>query len=108
MTDFHVKACDGGIVAGVLRKDGEFGKQHSVVTDEALIAVRDYLLCTLPEGNNQRVLLWQGTEGVAVALTLTIMEVVQPEITEETESSVSSEEVAEPLPDNVVDFNSPS
>ena len=72
MADYHVKACDNGIIAGILRKDGEFGDRCSAVTDEAIVAVRNWLLYTMQDGQTEHTLRWKGNEGVIVNLTVAI------------------------------------
>ena len=72
MADYHVKACDNGIIAGILRKDGEFGDRCSAVTDEAIVAVRNWLLYTMQDGQTEHTLRWNGNDGVIVNLSVTI------------------------------------
>ena len=50
MTDFHVGAGEisGEIYAGTLSSDGTRWRQRSIVTEEAVAAVRDHLISKIP------------------------------------------------------------
>ena len=72
MANYHVKACEGGIVAGITKKNGEFSEKSNIVTDEAIAAVRDWLLYTMPEGANHRELQWGGNGGVVISLEVSV------------------------------------
>lgn len=75
MADYHVETGEitGEIYAGVLMKDGKSWRNRSIVTDEAICAVRDHLI----NQANQNKLDWFGYEwerkdGKKVVLSVTV------------------------------------
>lgn len=75
MADYHVGTGEitGEIYAGVLSKDSKSWRNHSIVTDEAICAVRDHLINQMDQSNK----CWFGYEwsrkdGKKVVLSITI------------------------------------
>jgi len=75
MADYHVGAGEitGEIYAGVLAKDGKSWRNHSIVTDAAICAVRDHLINQMEQSNQD----WFGYEwlqkdGKMVILSVTV------------------------------------
>lgn len=81
MAEYHVGCGAFGIYAGILEKNKKYWKYKSCVTDEAIEAVRDYMvenLCGFDSLDDKRVPTggWQWTmnDGRVVELRVTIKE----------------------------------
>ena len=75
MADYHVGtgAITGEIYAGVLSKDSKTWRNRSIVTDEAICAVRDHLINQM-EQNKQEWFgyEWTRKDGRKVVLSLSV------------------------------------
>lgn len=69
--EYHVGCGAFGIYAGTITKDGKLWKNKSEVTDEALRAVRDYLIheCVATKRTSAGY-EWEGKDGKTVKLML--------------------------------------
>ena len=74
MAEYHVGCGIAGIYAGTVKANGEEWKDKSIVTDEAIRAVRDYLCNELHGKPGSNVIEWTRKGGETVTLTLTIEE----------------------------------
>ena len=72
VAEYHVGAGAFGIYAGTLTKSGKLWREKTDCTDEALIAVRDYLLGELPEGKTTGGYEWMRADGSIVELRVTV------------------------------------
>ena len=70
MAEYHVKINnEGGIIAGTVSKAGKF-TNSSVVTDEALAAVRDHLLMVIQKEGKSMAYCWNYPNGKSIILKL--------------------------------------
>ena len=69
MAEYHVKCGADGIYAGTMKKNGEW-KNSSNVTDEAIAAVRDWMLMNKPAENDQFGYGWEKVAGGAIVLVV--------------------------------------
>ena len=74
MAEYHVGAGAFGIYAGTLAKRGRLWREKSECTDEAITAVRDYLVGEIPEGKTSGGYEWMRADGSIVELRVTIKE----------------------------------
>lgn len=77
MPEYHVGAGVFGIYAGVLNaKDKTRWQNKSVVTEEAIESVRDWMVstCCLDEGKTTGGYAWTAKDGSTVELRVTIKE----------------------------------
>ena len=75
MADYHVGAGEitGEIYAGVLTKDGKSWRNRSLVTDEAICAVRDHLVNQMKQSNQDWFgYEWSRKDGKKVVLSVTV------------------------------------
>jgi len=72
MADYHVGCGIAGIYAGVLRKNGHEWKDKTCVTEEALEAVRDWLLEEKRPEDERYGYCWRKPDGEEVWLTVTV------------------------------------
>ena len=72
VAEYHVGAGAFGIYAGTLTKSGKLWREKTECTDEALVAVRDYLLGELPEGKTTGGYEWMRADGSIVELRVTV------------------------------------
>ena len=77
--EYHVACGMAGIYAGTVKANGEEWRNKSLVTDEAINAVRDFLFDELHGncGTNSRE--WTRKDGKTVTLTLEIKEAAKDE-----------------------------
>ena len=70
MAEYHVKLNDNGdIIAGIVSKTGKF-TNSSVVTSEALLAVREHLLLLTKKENKDIAFGWSYPNGKTILLKL--------------------------------------
>ena len=74
MPEYHVGCGIAGIYAGTLNnRNKNIWQNKSMVTDEAIDAVRDYMKSELKEGEVKRTYEWTLKKGGKVRLTLEIV-----------------------------------
>ena len=73
MAEYHVGCGLAGIYAGTLKpKKKDEWQNKSCVTDEAIAAVRDYLLGTMEQGCHGNGLEWTRKDGKKITLMVSI------------------------------------
>ena len=70
MNDIHVTCLDGEIIAGILKDGDDELTDLNVVTEEALAAVRDWLLQMRPDDAEQVGFRWEKKAGGTISLVL--------------------------------------
>ena len=75
MAEYHVAGGLAGIYAGTLTKEGTSWKNKTLVTDEAINAVRDHLVAQCEQaGMATATYEWQRNDGKRVQLVVRIKE----------------------------------
>lgn len=72
MAKYHVGFCLFGIFAGRLNENKTLWVERTEVTDEALIAVRDYLLNQIENGKDSFGYEWTTNSGLTLSLVAKI------------------------------------
>lgn len=73
MAEYHVACGFAGIYAGTVKPNGFEWRNKSLVTDEALCAVRDYLMGEfIKEDKTQGGYEWKTKDGRTVSLTIRV------------------------------------
>ena len=72
MADYHVGCGLAGIYAGTVKKNGKEWQNKSLVTDEAINAVRDYLLLQLKPDDKCTGFEWKTKDGRIIKLMLSV------------------------------------
>lgn len=72
MAEYHVGCGIAGIYAGTVKKNGIEWQNKSFVTDEAIDAVRDYLMNQIKEGEKCAGYEWKTKDGRKVKLMLSV------------------------------------
>ena len=70
MNDIHVTCLDGEIIAGILKDGDDELTDLNVVTEDALAAVRDWLLQMRPDDAEQVGFRWEKKAGGTISLVL--------------------------------------
>lgn len=72
MAEYHVGCGMSGIYAGTLKKGDKEWRAKSLVTEEAINAVRDWLLYTMKNGDKTHGYAWDMKDGRTLNLVVTI------------------------------------
>ena len=72
MAEYHVGCGLAGIYAGTLKKSGIEWQNKTLVTDEAVDAVRDYLMLQLKQGEHCTGFEWKTKDGRSIKLMLSV------------------------------------
>ena len=72
MAEYHVGCTMSGICAGTLKKSKKEWLNKSVVTDEALTAVANWLYFQIKKGDNSFGYAWKTKEGKILSLVCTV------------------------------------
>lgn len=72
MAEYHVGSGIAGIYAGTVKKNGVEWQNKSIVTDEAIDAVRDYLMFQLEQGEQCTGFEWRTKDGRIIKLMLSV------------------------------------
>lgn len=72
MAEYHVGCGIAGIYAGTVKKNGVEWQNKSIVTDEAIDAVRDYLMFQLKQSEQCTGFEWRTKDGRIIKLMLSV------------------------------------
>lgn len=76
MAEYHVACGFAGIYAGTVKPNGHEWRNKSLVTDEAICAVRDYLMGEfITKGVTQGGYEWETKDGRTVSLRIRVEKV---------------------------------